>query len=224
MTAPNRAVQKSLGVLLLDDESAQTLRQKLPDEYLNVPLHYEIVAGLTLQKLIADDRKILHLPSVLRAAKKLQKLGCTAIIGEGGYFAHFQREVAASLQVPLLISILHLVPLMQRMIGPGKDVGVLMANAQYLTERHLDSVGVAADSRLIVGSTENDYRAISVDEAQTAFLQVGESFYEEHPTLGAILLEYAGFTPHAQALREAINIPVLDWHNFIEMGVILVRN
>lgn len=223
MSAPNSAAQKQLGVLLLDDENAQTLRQMQQAENLNVPLQYEIVAGLTLQKLISDDKKILHLPSVLKAAKKLEKSGCSAMIGEGAYFAHFQREVAASVKVPLLISILHLVPLMQRMVDTGKDVGVLMANAQFLTERHLDSVGVVADSRWVVGSTENDYRSRNAEEAQGEFLQVAIRFYEAHPTLGAILLEYAGFTPYAHALREAINIPVLDWSHFLSLGASLTN-
>lgn len=222
MIESSTQLKKGLGVLVLDDENPQHVQMRQSADRFDFPLQHAVVADLTIEKLVSDKRKILHLPAIHRAAKELEKMGCRAIVGEGGYFAHFQREVAASIQIPVLISILHLLPIAQRMVGLSKDVGVLTANAQYLTELHLESVGMLPDARYIIGSTQNDFGILDVEEARAQFLRVAVSFVEAHPNMAAIILEYAGFTPYAQALRDAITIPVLDWHTFLHMVGALV--
>jgi hypothetical protein len=72
-----------------------------------------------IKKLVVDDNKILCLPPIIKAAKKLESLGCRAIIGECGYFAYFQREVATSVKIPVFMSSLLQVPLAQQIVGVG---------------------------------------------------------------------------------------------------------
>jgi hypothetical protein len=127
-----------LGVMLLDD-----VYPGFPGDVRNAsgypfPIQYEVVSGLDIKKLVVEDNKILSLPTILKAAKKLEKLGCRAIVGECGYFAYFQREVAASLKAPVFMSSLLQVPLAQQIVGANRVVGILVANSQYLTDHHLE--------------------------------------------------------------------------------------
>ena len=99
-----QAYGMGLGVMLLDD-----VYPGFPGDVRNAsgypfPIQYEIISGVDIKKLVVDDNKIMCLPPIIKAAQKLQKLGCRAIIAECGYFAYFQREVAASVKVPVFMS------------------------------------------------------------------------------------------------------------------------
>src|SRR5512141_3094494 len=136
----HRAYGMGLGIILLDD-----VYPGFPGDVRNAsgfpfPIQYEIVEGVDIPTLVMDKDKSPILPPLERAARKLERLGCRAIAAECGYFAYFQREIAASVQVPVFMSSLLQVPLAQQLIGPDKVVGILMAEADYLTDHHLESV------------------------------------------------------------------------------------
>jgi hypothetical protein len=82
-----------------------------------------------------------YLETILKAAGKLEKMGCRAILAECGYFADFQKEIAARMEVPVFMSSLLQVPWAQSLIGPGRVVGILMSVKEMLLDRHLTDVG-----------------------------------------------------------------------------------
>ena len=93
-----------LGILVLDD-----VYPGFPGDVRNAsaypfPIQFEIVEGIDIQKLVVDEDKSPCLEPVLKAANKLERLGCRAIAGECGYFAYFQREVAAAVSIPAFMS------------------------------------------------------------------------------------------------------------------------
>src|SRR5512138_1478166 len=125
--AEQRAYGMGLGIILLDD-----VYPGFPGDVRNAsaypfPIQYEIVTGVDIKKLVVDPNKIMCLPPLIRAAQKLEKMGCRAIAAECGYFAYFQREVAASVKVPVFMSSLLQVPWAQQLVGPRRVVGILMA-------------------------------------------------------------------------------------------------
>jgi hypothetical protein len=124
-----------------------------------------------IKKLVVDDNKIMCLPPIIKAAQKLEKLGCRAIVGECGYFAYFQREVAASVKVPVFMSSLLQVPLAQQVVGNNQVVGILMANSQYLTDHHLESVGIRLGSNYVIGGAMDDGRCEEFDHLWTSGLR-----------------------------------------------------
>ena len=93
-----------LGVLLLDD-----VYPGFPGDVRNAsaypfPIQYEIVIGVDIKKLVVDEDKTPCLPPLIHAAQKLEQMGCRAIAAECGYFAYFQREISASVKVPVFMS------------------------------------------------------------------------------------------------------------------------
>lgn len=222
-----------LGVMLLDD-----VYPGFPGDVRNAsgypfPIQYEIISGVDIKKLVIDDNKITCLPPIIKAAQKLERLGCRAIVAECGYFAYFQREVAASVKVPVFMSSLLQVPLAQQVVGNNRVVGILMANAQYLTDHHLESVGVRLGSNYVIGGAMEDGRCTEFDhlwttglrsnppaadytKAESEFVAVAAEFYQQHPKMGAMVLECTGFPPFARALQWEIGIPIFSWGTLMD--------
>ena len=126
-----------LGVIILDD-----VYPAFPGDVRNAsaypfPIQYEIAEGVDIYTLVVETDKSPYLEPILRAARRLERIGVRAIAGECGYFSYFQREVAASVQVPVFMSSLLQVPLAQQIISPDQTVGILMANADHLTNTTL---------------------------------------------------------------------------------------
>jgi len=234
-----QAYGMGLGVILLDD-----VYPGFPGDVRNAsgypfPIQYEVVTGVDIYKLVVETDKSPCLPPLIQAAKKLERLGCRAIVGECGYFAYFQREVAESVRVPVFMSSLLQVPLAQQIVGLHQVVGILMANSRYLTDRHLESVGIRLGSNYVIGGAMDDGRCPQFDslwtsglrsvppaadyaQAESEFLAVAVEFYERHPNMGAMVLECTGFPPFARALQREIDIPIFSWGTLMDFAYSVV--
>ncbi len=235
-----RAYGMGLGIILLDD-----VYPGFPGDVRNAsaypfPIQYEIASGVDIQRLVVDEDKSPCLEPILRAARHLEMMGCRAVAAECGYFAYFQREVAAALSIPVFMSSLLQGPLARQIIAPGKVVGILMANSDYVTAKHLESVGIRLEEGgYVVGGAMNDGRCVEFDhlwtngvrtdppsatyaKAETEFVLAGKSFFRQHPNMGAMLLECTGFPPFARALQRAIEIPVFSWGTLLDYAYSVV--
>ena len=222
---PNRrAYGMGLGIILLDD-----VYPGFPGDVRNAsgypfPIQYEIARDVDIHKLVVEEDKSPCLEPVRRAAQHLEEMGCRAIAAECGYFAYFQREIAASVRVPVFMSSLLQVPFAQQLIGPDRVVGILMAEECYLSEHHLRSVGIAAGSNYVVGGAldagrcvefnhlwtggkRSDPPAAEYAKAEAEFLGAAVDFVRQHPDMGALVLECTGFPPFARALQREIEMP-----------------
>lgn len=238
-----RAYGMGLGVMLLDD-----VYPGFPGDVRNAsgypfPIQYEVISDVDIKKLVVDSNKIECLPPVIEAAQKLERLGCRAILGECGYFAYFQREVAACVNIPVFMSSLLQAPMAQQVVGSERMVGILMANKQYLTDHHLEAVGIQLGSNYVIGGAMDTGRCAEFDhlwtsglrsklpaadyeKAETEFLSVAIEFFEQYPNMGAMVLECTGFPPFARALQREIQIPIFSWGTLMDYiyGVISHRD
>jgi hypothetical protein len=228
-----RCYGMGLGIIILDD-----VYPGFPGDVRNAsafpfPIQYEVARGVDIYRLVVDPDKEPCLEPLQRAARHLEWMGCRAIAAECGYFAYFQRELAASVAVPVYTSSLLQAPLAQQLVGPDRVVGILMANARYFTERHLSSVGILPGSNYVVGSAMEDGQCVEFDhlwtegrrsappgafydKAEAEFLSVATAFYRQYPNMGAMLLECTGFSPFARALQREIEIPIFSWGTLLD--------
>jgi hypothetical protein len=131
------------------------------------------------------------------------------------------------------------VPLAQQIVGLNRVVGILMANAKYLTDHHLESVGVKIGSNYVVGGAMEDLRCEEFDhlwtkglrtdppsadfeKAEAEFLAVATEFFHKHPKMSAMVLECTGFPPFARALQRAIEIPIFSWGTLLDYAYSVV--
>jgi aspartate/glutamate racemase len=160
---------------------------------------------------------------VVNAAKELEAEGVRAIVGACGYFAHFQKQVANAVNVPVFLSSLCQLPLIKLGLKDGQKVAVLAASASNIDNHILSGVGASTQDIIVadVGSLEsfaairwskggldnerltNDLCAIVKDEC------------EKHPEIGAVLLECSDLPPYAYAIQRATGKPVYDFITLI---------
>ena len=160
---------------------------------------------------------------------------------ECGYFAYFQKDIAGYVDVPVFMSSLLQVPFAQRLVGANKVVGVLVAAKAYLTDAHLEAVGVEIGSNYVVEGANDDGRCpeftnlwasavrpdppqANYDKAMRDFVAVGVDFYQAHPNMGAMVLECTGFPPFARALQREIDIPIFCWGTLLDYAYSVVAH
>jgi hypothetical protein len=229
----HRCYGMGLGIMICDD-----VFPGFPGDVRNAssfpfPIQYEIVEGVDLNALVWAEDKSPCLEPILRAAKKLERMGCRAIAAECGYYAYFQKEVAGSVDVPVFLSSLIQVPLAQQVVGAGKVVGVLVALKKQLTEKHLTSVGIEPGSNYVVAGAEDDGGCPEFDhlwvpglqtdppgayyeKTEKEFVEVAVDFFRRHANMGAMVLECTGMQPFARALQRRIEIPIFTWGTLLE--------
>ena len=121
----------TVGILMLD-----TRFPRIPGDMGNAttfdfPVRYHRVSGASPDRVVRQGQREL-LPSFIEGARFLEREGVRAITTNCGFLAKFQPELAAAVTVPVFTSSLMLVPLVQRMLPPGRAVGVLTVNAASL--------------------------------------------------------------------------------------------
>ncbi len=236
---PDRRVYgMGLGVIILDD-----VYPGFPGDVRNAsaypfPVQYDVAEGVDIHCLVVEEDKSPCLAPLLASARRLERMGCRAIAGECGYFAYFQREVAAAVRVPVFMSSLLQVPFAQQLIGPDRVIGILMANANYLTERHLTAVGIQPGTNYVVGDAmargecrefdhlwtgglRTDPPSADYAKAEQEFVAVAASFVRQYPQMGALVLECTGFPPFARALQRELaqlgtDIAVFSWGTLLD--------
>jgi hypothetical protein len=188
------------------------------------PVRYAVVEGADIPSLLGGDRSLLE-PS-LDAARRLVSDGCRAIVGACGYFARFQREIAADLPVPVFMSSLLQVPMIIGSLQDHQCLGILCASAPSLDRDAMDAAGVPPDARIAVQGMEEsaEFRtsilegkgwmddALVEQEVVAAALKL----CRDHPDVGALLLECSDMPPYAAAVQRETGLPVWDFTTLID--------
>jgi hypothetical protein len=145
----------SVGILMLD-----THFPRIPGDIGNAttfpfPVHYHRVQGASPELVVRQGAREL-LPAFIEGAKFLEREGVRAITTNCSFLAKFQRQLAAAVTVPVFTSSLMLVPIVHRMLPPGKIVGVLSVDASSLTPDDFSGAGITADMPLAIAGLERE--------------------------------------------------------------------
>src|SRR5579864_6646583 len=100
------------------------------------PVLYKVVPNATPARVVYDKAAGL-LEAFLDAAAELVRLGADGITTTCGFLSLYQQELAARAGVPVATSSLMQIPLIERILPPGRRVGVLTISAASLTREHL---------------------------------------------------------------------------------------
>jgi hypothetical protein len=230
-----------LGVMLLDE-----VYPGFPGDVRNAsaypfPIQYDVVENVDIPKLVHADDKSGCLSPILEAARRLERMGCRAIAAECGYFAYFQREVAGQVGVPVFMSSLLQVPLMQQVVGVESKVGILCAFRSRLSDDHLRKVGIDPGPNVVIAGTGDDYETphfdslwaegkrpavptSDFDAAAVDFLAVCKDFVARNPEVKALLFECTGFQPFARIVQREIGLPIFSWSTLLDFAFSVVSH
>lgn len=238
---PNRRVYgMGLGVMVLDE-----VYPGFPGDVRNAsaypfPIQYEVLEDLNCGNIavcMGDEDMIFA--SILKAAKKLEWMGCRAIIAECGYFSYYQKKLAGLVDIPVFMSSMLQVPMIQQVIGPKKKVGIFCGYESTLSDDHLLNVGIDPESNICVrGSCDNggcpEFLALwreevrkelpesRYDQAEKEILDACRAFIKDYPEIGAIMLECTGFQPFARAIQRELDLPVFSWSTLMDYAYSVV--
>ena len=210
-----------LGIL-----SLETRFPRIPGDMGNAgtwpfPVFYAVVPGASPQRVVRERAQGLLEP-FLEAARTLVRAGADGITTSCGFLSLFQAELAAACSVPVAASSLMQVPLVERLLPPGRRAGVLTVSGADLSPQHLAAAGVAPDtpvagtesgrelSRVLLG----DIPELDVEAAEEDVLEAAEALLASHPEVGAIVLECTNMMPYAAAVRRRTDLPVYDMYSF----------
>jgi Asp/Glu/hydantoin racemase len=191
------------------------------------PVRYHRVAGAAPDLVVRRGAEGL-LDTFLEAARYLEREGVGAITTNCGFLVKFQRQMAAAVRVPVFTSSLLLVPMVHRLLAPGRRVGIMTVNAPSLTAEHLAGAGIGSDIPLAVIGMEtekeftrvmlDDEMELDVDAAREEHIRVARRLVADHPDIGAIVLECTNMPPYADDIRHETGLPVFDITALVRMA------
>ncbi|MGY8685799.1 hypothetical protein Q2941_50100 [Bradyrhizobium sp. UFLA05-153] len=214
-----------LGILTLErGVSPNALPPKpVPGSMLNsatfdFPTIQETVAGAWVENVVHGDPTLE--PAYIAAARRLVERGAVAISSTCGFSIRHQPAVAASVNVPVVMSSLLLLPTLLRHLPPHAKIAVLTYDSKHCSEDLLGLNDPAKRARVVIGGIEGgkfwhdelkrptpplDVAAIETDvTACIARLRTA------HPQIAAILFECAAFPIVAPAIRRIAKLPIYD--------------
>ena len=211
----------SVGMLLLE-----TRFPRIPGDGGNAatwpfPMLYRVVGGATPDRVVRDRGGIVD--AFAAAARELVSIGADGITTNCGFLVLCQDRLARECGVPVAASSLLQVPWVERLLPPGRRVGVLTVEAGSLTPRHLECAGARPDTpvegteggaeftRVLLG----DEPEIDVQRAREDVAAAALRLVERHRDVGAIVLECTNMPPYASEISRATGLPVYDFYSFV---------
>jgi len=182
------------------------------------PVLFEKVTGANYQSILVSPDVRLVSP-MLEAAESMIDRGVKAIITSCCFNAIFQKKLARDLKVPVFTSALLQIPLIRPSLG-GKKLLIITASKQDLKPEHFHAIDVMDMRGIeIYGMEEmpewskisrSPDMPLSLEKVEDEVVSVAAVAQQEHPDLGAILLECTDLPPFADTLRKTFNMPVYD--------------
>lgn len=221
ITTPERVTAGfAIGII-----AVHLLYPKLPGNVANAttypfPVLYKEV-DFPIERLFEGDPAIREV--IIEAAKELERQGVRAIIGACGYFAHFQREVAQAVDIPVFLSSLCQLPMIKTGLSEKKSIAIFAASGDNIDDALLKKAGTDKE-RLVIenigsltsfapirwGKTTLDNGKLTKELCETA-----KALVDKRPDIGAILLECSDLPPYAKAIQSVTGLPVFDFNTMI---------
>lgn len=186
------------------------------------PVLFKVVRGASPDLVVR--RRAAGLSSAFAAAaKELVADGADGIVGNCGFLAPLQQDIAAAAGAPVIASPLAQLPMVESLLPPGRRAGVLTISRATLSEAHLQAAGVPADAPIAgvdgghFARTILDDRPAAIDKERACaeIVAAGRRLKRQCPRLGAVVLECTNMSPFAGALRRELDAPVFGIYSFV---------
>ena len=213
------ATRPPLGILMLEGKMADVPGCMACEATFPYPVVRKVVRG-SKTPLSAEEAWAM-LPLYIEAARELEQEGVAAITANCGLIALMQKELAATVRVPVVTSALLMVPDLHRLVG-GRRIGILTFFTHAVGERNYNASGWSSHDIPValggVGESEAWLTFLRTKEVPAELrtqmtadlLAVVRGLLAEHPDIGAFVSECTMLPACLQAVREEIGLPVFD--------------
>lgn len=190
-------------------------------------VRYLAVPGAWTENVTGGDRAVLA--SYVESARRMVADGCRAITTTCGFTSLFQGEVSAAVPVPVAMSSLSLLPLIEHLIPPGSRIAIVTFDASRLTEAHCRGAGWSLEtSPVAIAGIEGSESWQEMFKPEPGFtrdmlardvMAALDGLRARHADIRAVLLECAFFPIVADDVRAQTGLPVVD---FLTVGDFLM--
>lgn len=189
------------------------------------PVLYQVAGCVTIDGLInqADGSQAT---GVIAAAKALETEGVRAITSDCGYMLEYQDEVAAAVNVPVMMSSLLQLPFIASLLSPGQEIGIICAHAGRLEGSLLTRAFPNPTRTLRIAGMEqqpafcqailHEEGVLDSDKVEAETVTVARELVSRYPAIGALLLECSNLPLYSQAVQQALGLPVFDFLTMID--------
>jgi len=162
--------------------------------------------------------------SMVKKAKELEVEGARIVSTDCGFYVYFQDAMTEGLSIPVCTSALLVVPLVSKLIGRNKRVGIITWDSRALSKEHLRRAGIDESIKIAVVGYEKWAEKRSpmfhadanllpekrLEMLEEDLVSASKELIQKHPDVGAIVLECTAFPPAAYAVQRATGLPVFD--------------
>jgi hypothetical protein len=185
----------------------------------NFPVRYESLGEIDPTWVVASEPHPEVIKRSIKAAQKLEMLGCRAVMGNCGFFGNYQPHVAAELSIPFFGSSLLQTPMPLASIRPDQKVGILTADGSKLKKAPaLEYCGVTNLDRVVIYGVENEPEVkgnhlactgrLNLVNFERDLVNVASQMMADNPDVGGVLLECSEFPVHAHVLQDVVRRPI----------------
>ena len=182
------------------------------------PVQYKVVEGTSAESIVRRLDPQRFAKPFVDGALELEAAGAACITTGCGFLILLQDQLQTAVRVPVLTSSLLQVPWVAALLPARKKIGILTFEADSLTPAHLAAAAIDPDRVRIRGlqgtafheTIIEDLNTLDVERARKDHVAVAMQLIEDHPEVGAIVLECTNMPPYAGAIREATGLPVFD--------------
>ena len=215
-------MQPTIGVLMLETRFPRLYGDAGNPSTWPFPVQIAVVRGASPERVVRDEADGL-LDAFVAAGFSLAAQGVDAITTTCGFLVLHQRTLARRLPLPFASSSLLQIPSIVALLPADRRVGIVTVDSSSLTRRHLEAIGVDPSTPISGTETGSELtRALLGNEtrldpvaARRDVMNAARSLVQQHPNVGAIVLECANMPPYASAVASALQLPVYDWYSMV---------
>jgi len=162
---------------------------------------------------------------MVEKAKEFEREGVKIVSTDCGFYVYFQDEITKALNIPVCTSALLMVPLVSKLIGENKRVGIMTWDSRVLSEEHLRRAGIDESIKIAIMGYESSRERRGeecplvdmnlkpekrLEMLEEDLVAAAKELISEYSDIGAIVLECTAFPPAAYAVQRATGLPVFD--------------
>ncbi|WP_426411737.1 hypothetical protein [Bradyrhizobium ganzhouense] len=184
----------------------------------DLPIITEMVPGAWTDVVVRGD-PVLE-PAYVAAARRLVDRGAVVISSDCGFSIRHQAAVAASVNVPVAMSSVLLLPTLLRQLPGHAKIALLTYDSSHFGQDLLGVDDPADRARVIIGGIEGTkywhdglkrpWPPIDVAAVEADVGACLTRLRKTHPEIAAVLFECATFPLVAPAIRRIAKLPVYD--------------
>ena len=215
---------EAIGILLLDSRAPFIHGDVGNARSYPYPVRFKRIDGLTVERIFAHDLGFIE--KMVEGARELEREGVKAITGDCGFMAIYQSAVKAAVNIPVLLSSLIQIPLIQATLPDTAKVGVITADSRSLTFDVFRRIGIDETVATVIFGLENQphFKAAALDEIgvldsdriREEVTAAALRMTAAHPEVRSILLECSMLPPYGEAVSRATGLPVYDFLTMID--------